>query len=322
MYQWQYQPQAIAGTYTPLSPAFSSDRYFQPRAPTYEALPTQFAAPPTPQYFTQPASVVFAGYIPPSTPVYVPQQQVLSYAATPMPFATATAPAPNLVAPLQLAYPASSTVVKTEARKIILTQLPHNISKSELCHVLEKAGFKCRSTSQRNHIQEIELARHSDGASKGHAFVVFESHHYAKRAVEALNGIKFQGRGLQVRMAKEGAESSQRRSPPVQSPCYHVSPTASPYMLPLSASMDNLAFRAESNSMWSNHGVTEEHVATRNARSSGSKCYSKRTKDESRKEKEKESSRKFESQSGGSDASVTPVVVDGSSCGKKQRKHH
>jgi RNA recognition motif-containing protein len=310
----------MAGTYTPVSPVVSSDGYFQPRVPTYEAPPTQFVAPPTPQYYTHPPSVVFAGNIPPSTPVYVPQQQVLSYIVPQIPFATAPAPAPNLVVPFQPANPGSSSIVKTEARKIIITQLPHNISKSELCYMLEKAGFESRSTSQRNHVQEIELARHSDGASKRHAFVVLESHHYAKRAVEALNGIKFQGRKLQLRLAKEGAEPSQRRSPPAQSSGYHVSRTASPHMLPLSASMGNLTIRTESNSTGSNHGVTEEHVATRNARSSGSKGSSKSTKDEGKKERE--SSRKYDSQSGGSDASATPVVVDGSSCAKKQRKHH
>jgi RNA recognition motif-containing protein len=55
----------------------------------------------------------------------------------------------------------------------------------------------------------VDLARHSDGRLKGHAFIIFETHRSAKKAVDAIDGHKFQGRELRATLAKEGVESAE-----------------------------------------------------------------------------------------------------------------
>lgn len=55
-------------------------------------------------------------------------------------------------------------------------------------------------------MQSIEIATHVDGKAKGHAFAIFETHTVAKTVVKAVHGMRFQGRVLSARFAKEGAE--------------------------------------------------------------------------------------------------------------------
>jgi RNA recognition motif-containing protein len=55
----------------------------------------------------------------------------------------------------------------------------------------------------------VDLARHSDGRLKGHAFIIFETHRIAKKVVDAINGHKFQGRELRASLAKEGVEPAE-----------------------------------------------------------------------------------------------------------------
>lgn len=99
-------------------------------------------------------------------------------------------------------------VVKTEARKIIITQLPHGTTSSALHELLTKivSNSKRLSGYSSSAVQSIEIATHVDGKAKGHAFAIFETHTIAKVVVRALEGMRFQGRVLSARFAKEGAE--------------------------------------------------------------------------------------------------------------------
>jgi RNA recognition motif-containing protein len=108
--------------------------------------------------------------------------------------------------------PAGPAVIKTEARKIIIRSLPHNTTTNELHDLLIKLLIKSRSFSGDPYqtLQDVEIARHSDQKSRGHAFAVFDTHQVAKDAVKALDGLKFQNRVLSSRLAKEGAEPAKR----------------------------------------------------------------------------------------------------------------
>lgn len=105
-------------------------------------------------------------------------------------------------------------VVKTEARKIIITQLPHGTTSSALHELLTKivSSSKRSSSHASTAVQSIEIATHVDGKAKGHAFAIFESHAIARSVVRAVDGLRFQGRVLSARFAKEGAEPSRYTS--------------------------------------------------------------------------------------------------------------
>lgn len=116
------------------------------------------------------------------------------------------------------------TVVKTEARKIIITSLSHKTTTPELRDLILKLLSKMRPSRsgdpyhhQHRHIllQDVEIARHPDHKSRGHAFAVFETHHVAKAMIKALDGLKFHNRQLSARFAKEGAEPSSKYSAPL-----------------------------------------------------------------------------------------------------------
>jgi len=113
--------------------------------------------------------------------------------------------------------PASTPVIKTEARKIIITQLPHTTTSAELTNLLvkeiSKGKYKLSIGSPSRATQEVTIAVHSDGKPKGHAFAVFETHQIAKYVINTLHGQKFQGRVLNARFAKEGAEPWRKQSP-------------------------------------------------------------------------------------------------------------
>lgn len=101
----------------------------------------------------------------------------------------------------------SSPVIQTEARKIIITQLPHSTTVAGLTDHLSKA-IAASSTPYTPYecIHNVEIARHGDGTSRGHAFATLESHQLAKTLVRALDGTRYKGRTVQARFAKEGAE--------------------------------------------------------------------------------------------------------------------
>jgi hypothetical protein len=108
--------------------------------------------------------------------------------------------------------PPAPSVIKTEARKIIITQLPHGTTTAALHELLTTiiSSSKRLSNLSVSPVQSIELATHVDGKPKGHAFAILETHAIAKTVAKAIEGLRFQGRVLGARLAKEGAEPSPR----------------------------------------------------------------------------------------------------------------
>ncbi|KAH8780407.1 hypothetical protein BGZ57DRAFT_726552, partial [Hyaloscypha finlandica] len=187
--QWNQQPQ------TPQS-AFAVNQPVE-----------YFSAAPQP-------TIVYAGNMAPATPIYIPQRQPV-YACFPMAFNNSVMSPPSTVKSIQQ-VPTSTVngpVVQTEARKVIIKGLPRDTSEAALISLIDQ--FYSRSSSSRSSrpystaIQHVDLARHSDGRLKGHAFVIFETHRIAKKVVESIDGRKFQGRELRVTLAKEGVEPAE-----------------------------------------------------------------------------------------------------------------
>jgi hypothetical protein len=210
--QWNHQQQS---NYSPVSSVFSGGSYYQPPSPIYEAPANTFAINQPVEYFTaapQPA-IVYAGNMAPSTPVYIPQRQPV-YACFPMAFNTGLMSPPSTVRSIQQIPTGTinGPVVQTEARKVIIKGLPRDTSETALVSLIDQ--FSSRSSSSRSHrpyssaIQHVDLARHSDGRLKGHAFIIFETHRIAKKVVDSIDGHKFQGRELRATLAKEGVESA------------------------------------------------------------------------------------------------------------------
>jgi hypothetical protein len=186
--------------FAPLTPTITSPIYFQQPSSVYEQ-PNQilhqvdYSILPT-------AGIVYAGNIAPSTPVYIPPpQQIMAY-MVPVPYAeTQTIPIQHHALPTML------TVMKTEARKIIITSLPHSTTESALRNLLDKILTRTYTdVDPCQVIQDIEIVCHSNLKSRGYAFVVLETYHLAKSMVTAIDGLKFQNRQLSARFAKEGAQ--------------------------------------------------------------------------------------------------------------------
>jgi RNA recognition motif-containing protein len=77
------------------------------------------------------------------------------------------------------------------------------------------------------------LPRHPDYKQKGHAFIVVDTEGLAEHIVSALNGVKFQGRSLGAKFAKEGVEPVGGYNNNESEPQYYNSQPqlASPFML-------------------------------------------------------------------------------------------
>lgn len=151
---------------------------------------------------------VFAGDLAPANPIYTsPRIPVLTYMVPP------PTPVSSEVFPNQspLEYRTADSVVKTEARKIIITKLPPGTDEASLVTLLHNATLRNGGPASQCRYQALELVYHADGAPKGHAFAVFEDAASAKRAVQLLNGSIFLGRRIQVRLAKEGARPRNTR---------------------------------------------------------------------------------------------------------------
>jgi RNA recognition motif-containing protein len=175
----------------------------------YEGASSPLFNSPVAQYpVTQsPSTVIYTSNVVASTQVYIPPQPVYAY---PVPYMSSNfSPASAPVSPTS---PTSPPLIKTEARKIIITQLPHGITSSALHELLTKtiSNSKHTATFSSSSVQSVEIATHVDGKAKGHAFAVFETHAIAHTVVRAIDGLRFQGRVLSARFAKEGAEPSSR----------------------------------------------------------------------------------------------------------------
>ncbi|KAK0100483.1 hypothetical protein ONS95_008432 [Cadophora gregata] len=228
---WAVQPSSPAVS-SPMSPSFSESSYYQPPSPHYYQTQTFNNFSPQNEYMQamQPGMVL----VPMSRmqqPLYMvpvePQMQHLPQAPSPhhpqmfpLPQPPSPAPKPELHQPPK--------VIKTEARKIIITKLPLSCSEKDLQELITSvsstrsrsprtAGHRTSPEGTRYHLQHLEIARHSNGSPKGHAFAVLESYYTAKCTIDALNGLSWQGRTLQARFAKEGVESKSRGSRHTQS---------------------------------------------------------------------------------------------------------
>lgn len=155
-----------------------------------------------------PAGIVYSGSIAPFTPVYIPPPQPIVTYMVPISYSESVVSSQERS--IQHYVPSVPPgVVKTEARKVIITSLPHSTTESDLRDLLVRLLTKSHACSDPfQAVHEMEIARHSDQKSRGHAFAVFETHQVAKSMISALDGLKFQNRHLSARFAKEGAKPS------------------------------------------------------------------------------------------------------------------
>ncbi|CZT53363.1 uncharacterized protein RSE6_14866 [Rhynchosporium secalis] len=226
---------------TPMSSAFSDISYHQERSP--HQIPLQNSGGFAPHYdylrCAQPG-IILSQMLSPSSPntpipqhVYVfpvaQQHKPMLQLFTPHP--------PHMVAinqPQTFMFPpptstcSSSRVTRPEARRIIITGLPPTSTEKDLQELIQSASSTVTPTlgtvpnpsqglrthdgpdGTRHYLQHLELVRHVNGTPKGHAFAVLESYATAKSTIDALNGIRWRGRRLRARFAKEGVESRNR----------------------------------------------------------------------------------------------------------------
>lgn len=104
--------------------------------------------------------------------------------------------------------------VRTEARKIVIKGLPLSTTQSELQELLARVSSTTSSSpgSQHQHsygdaqhqLSKLDIAKRPDGRPKGLAFAVFASHDAARRAVKYLNSHTWHNKQLSAHLAKEG----------------------------------------------------------------------------------------------------------------------
>ncbi|PVH82338.1 hypothetical protein DL98DRAFT_530431 [Cadophora sp. DSE1049] len=348
---WAFQP-AAPMVPTPMSPSFSESSYYQPPSPHYNhTQPFNGFAPQTEYRQAIQPGMVLVPMPAMQQPLYMvpvePQMQPVPQAPTPHHAQMFPNPQPPSPAPTSELHP-SPRAIKTEARKIIITKIPLNCSEKDLQELINSvSSTPSRSPRSRHrnspegtryYLQHLEIAKHSNGSPKGHAFAVLESHFTAKCTVDALNGLSWQGRTLYARFAKEGVESnncSSRKAQPseaslsrsrnaprnpkgkarerhvprsmVPEPQYQYTGEAKVMEVDeyLSAQYANIQidYRGDTScSSSQSGGIRIDHMVPEVSNLS--------------KEGEKERRRKMLSDDSGSH---TPVVVDGSSCGKKHK---
>jgi len=256
------------------------------------------------------SSVVYAGNMAPSTPVYIPQQSL--YMVPPPP--TEHTYAKHIIASPTPGYqqtpPPIPSVIKTEARKIIITKLPHSTAPYELDELLSNVISKYRTSNGGYYepIYDIEMAKHVDGTPRGHAFAVFENHNIAKLVVQSLNGMIFQGRALQARLTKEGAEPSKRHAPAISG---LISPP-SEHCQPLTSSNSNRSVSKPPKHFKDTDRRLLPTIPSSSG-SSGRDRSSKPSKDTGSEKKEKLRTKYCEPPRRRPSSLDTPLVVDGSS---------
>ncbi|KAH8762298.1 hypothetical protein F5882DRAFT_383867 [Hyaloscypha sp. PMI_1271] len=94
-------------------------------------------------------------------------------------------------------------VAHTEARKVIIKGLPHETSEALLVRPIVQL-LSPLSPSQPRHPPMLQTSK-----MKGHAFLVLESHRFAKEVVDAIDGQKLQGWELRAMPTKEGFEPAE-----------------------------------------------------------------------------------------------------------------
>jgi hypothetical protein len=180
--------------------------FYQQPSPIYQNV--NLISTYKPAAYSQSApGVVYASNIAPTTPVYVnpiPLSPIYPYQA------------PIRYPETSLSTSTSAPLLQPEARKVVITQLPHGTSHRQLEQLLHKyiarAISKSSTNSPQDELHELNIVTHADRRHRGHAFAVLESEHIARYVVKSLDGYRFQGRELRARFAKEGVESAAQYS--------------------------------------------------------------------------------------------------------------
>jgi RNA recognition motif-containing protein len=250
--------------------------------------------------------MILAGNMAPSTPVYFPAAQPIYPYVAQMPYINPPTPQPSS------SYQTSATSnsnVTFETRKIVITGLPRSITEAELGDLL---GQQFSSKSRhRGAVQSLDVARYPDGSPKGHAFVVLETHEIARRLVGRLDKLKFQGRELKARLAKEGADRGYGDGGGMQDHVRQYTPPVDDYYLPSSAMENDMTGMMEELTLAPPASSGSREKGKDKQERSGNRSIEKEKERKSKKEnREKEKSTK----------SSAPIVVDGS-CGRGKRRH-
>jgi len=169
----------------------------------------------------------------PSTPVFVHPQQ-FQYVVPVM----YSQPAASLGSQHQSQQqtPVAMPVMNVKS-KVVITQIPHSASASDLRDLIRIAIYDLRLDSSAEDpyrsLQSLRIEKHADGNRKSHAFVVFPTHEMAKAVVEYLDGRLFRDRELKAKLAKEGAEPSKthRQQQPRMEPYLMSPPPETPRQL-------------------------------------------------------------------------------------------
>jgi RNA recognition motif-containing protein len=230
-----------------------------------------------------------------TTPVYVtpiPQTPVYTYTA-PTP-----TPTPYLEAPFSTqAVPAT---IKMEARKIVITQLPHSASYYDLEKLLFKYITRAMSKSSPNgphkELEELSIETRLNKKPRGHAFAILGSEQLARSVAKNLDGVQFRGRILKARLAKEGVKTrpDPAAEPHLMSPPLAYQPQDPPAAQPSPSHIEQVS--------------AVENSSARTMSTTAPRIDSKSTW----KTKEGSSERKKKSSS--------PAVVNGSSSGSSRER--
>ncbi|PQE32101.1 hypothetical protein CJF32_00001677 [Rutstroemia sp. NJR-2017a WRK4] len=110
--------------------------------------------------------------------------------------------------------PETMAIVKS---KVIFTSIPSKASCKELSAFISSTLRS--STLDHSPLEDplqaldsVQIEKHPDGTQKSHAFLVFETYGMAQAVVNLLDGVKFHGKALKVKLAKEGTASGARPS--------------------------------------------------------------------------------------------------------------
>ena len=170
----------------------------------------------------------------PVTPLYAAPPILIP---TRVPTYMAPPPTPEMMrcpvpVPYQQPAPTPTPVVRTEARKIVITKLAHSVDEATLEALLRGVTLSHSPPGSECHVK-AEIAYHTSGERKGerkdHAFSVFQTAALARRAIRALNGYEFHGRRITVKLAKEGERPLRTNPATPPPPLYpHVSSRRSP----------------------------------------------------------------------------------------------
>ncbi|PQE26137.1 Nucleotide-binding alpha-beta plait protein [Rutstroemia sp. NJR-2017a BBW] len=108
--------------------------------------------------------------------------------------------------------PETMAIVKS---KVIFTSIPSKASSKELSAFISSTLRS--STLDHSPLEDplqaldsVQIEKHPDGTQKSHAFLVFETYEMAQAVVNLLDGVKFHGKALKVKLAKEGTASGAR----------------------------------------------------------------------------------------------------------------